>query len=133
LNAKGPDGHSCHVCGKEEDGHYGEFKQCYGTCLVMDEVDGMSAGDRGGVAELIQMIKTSRVPVICIANDGYNQKIKSLKNHCLELKFAKPSHTQVVRDLHSMYELLRGRDFRCMYELLRMRSFVCASMRSGPF
>lgn len=24
-------------------------------CLVMDEVDGMSAGDRGGVADLIQV------------------------------------------------------------------------------
>lgn len=24
-------------------------------CLIMDEVDGMSAGDRGGVADLIQV------------------------------------------------------------------------------
>ena len=27
----------------------------------MDEVDGMSGGDRGGMAELIQLIKQSRV------------------------------------------------------------------------
>lgn len=30
-------------------------------CLIMDEVDGMSSGDRGGVAELVQMIKASKV------------------------------------------------------------------------
>ena len=29
--------------------------------LIMDEVDGMSGGDRGGVAELIQCIKLSKV------------------------------------------------------------------------
>jgi replication factor C subunit 1 len=31
------------------------------TCLIMDEVDGMSAGDRGGVGALNAMIKKSRV------------------------------------------------------------------------
>ena len=101
---EGPNGTSCHICGKPEDEHYGEHKQCYGTCLVMDEVDGMSSGDRGGVAELIQIIKNTRVPIICIANDGYNQKIKSLKNYCLELKFSKPMHTQVVKRLKMIAE-----------------------------
>jgi replication factor C subunit 1 len=31
------------------------------TCLIMDEVDGMSAGDRGGVGALNALIKKSRV------------------------------------------------------------------------
>lgn len=53
----------------------------------MDEVDGMSGGDRGGVGELIQTIARSKVPVIAICNDKYNQKLKSLKNHCLELDY----------------------------------------------
>jgi len=56
-------------------------------CLVMDEVDGMSGGDRGGVGELINIIKASKVPIICICNDNYNQKLKSLRNSCLELGF----------------------------------------------
>lgn len=37
--------------------------------LIMDEVDGMSAGDRGGISALIDIIKNSKIPVICIAND----------------------------------------------------------------
>ncbi len=56
-------------------------------CLIMDEVDGMSAGDRGGVADLIQTLKGTKLPIICICNDKYNQKLKSLRNHCLELDF----------------------------------------------
>ena len=31
------------------------------TCLIMDEVDGMSAGDRGGVGALNALIKKSKV------------------------------------------------------------------------
>jgi DNA polymerase III delta prime subunit len=45
--------------------------------VIMDEVDGMSASDRGGTQELIKMIKTSKIPIICICNDRYSQKVKS--------------------------------------------------------
>lgn len=31
------------------------------SCLIMDEVDGMSAGDRGGVGALVALIKKSKV------------------------------------------------------------------------
>ena len=53
----------------------------------MDEVDGMSGGDRGGVQDLIESIKRSRVPIIAICNDKYHQKLRSLRNHCLELEY----------------------------------------------
>lgn len=61
----------------------------------MDEVDGMSAGDRGGVADLIASIKISKIPIICICNDRYSQKLKSLVNYCLALNFRKPTKQQV--------------------------------------
>ena len=53
----------------------------------MDEVDGMSGSDRGGVAKLIQLIKTTKTPIICICNDRQSTKIRSLRNYCLELVF----------------------------------------------
>lgn len=31
------------------------------TCLIMDEVDGMSAGDRGGVGALAALIRKTKV------------------------------------------------------------------------
>ena len=34
------------------------------TCLIMDEVDGMSAGDRGGVGALNALIKKTKVRVV---------------------------------------------------------------------
>lgn len=67
--------------------------------LVMDEVDGMSAGDRGGVADLIASIKISKIPIICICNDRYSQKLKNLVNYCLMLNFRKPTKQQMGKRL----------------------------------
>ena len=65
--------------------------------LVMDEVDGMSAGDRGGIAELVQIIKTTRLPIICICNDVSERKMRTLKSKTLHLPFYKPPPQQLVR------------------------------------
>ncbi|XP_075633211.1 replication factor C subunit 1-like [Castanea sativa] len=69
------------------------------TVLIMDEVDEMSAGDRGGVADLIASIKISKIPIICICNDRYSQKLKSLVNYCLLLNFRKPTNQQMAKRL----------------------------------
>ena len=65
-------------------------------CLIMDEADGMS-GDRGGVQELIACIKISKIPIICICNDKYNQKLKSLQNYTMDLPFVKPTKVQILK------------------------------------
>ncbi|GFP89460.1 replication factor c subunit 1 [Phtheirospermum japonicum] len=75
------------------------------TVLIMDEVDGMSAGDRGGVADLIASIKMSKIPIICICNDRYSQKLKSLVNHCLLLNFPKPRKQQMAKRLAEIAKL----------------------------
>jgi replication factor C subunit 1 len=64
--------------------------------IVMDEVDGMAGGDRGGSGALIAMVKKSKLPVICICNDRQDSKVRSLANHCLDLRFAKPSRDEVA-------------------------------------
>ena len=67
--------------------------------LIMDEVDGMSSGDRGGMAQLITLIKRARMPVVCICNDRQDQKVRSLANHCLDLRFTRPGSIQVANVL----------------------------------
>lgn len=67
--------------------------------LIMDEVDGMSGGDRGGVVELAGVVRGTRVPVICIANDKWCQKLKPLRAHVLELDFRKPDKAALAKRL----------------------------------
>ncbi|KAJ2608896.1 DNA replication factor C complex subunit Rfc1 [Coemansia sp. RSA 1365] len=70
--------------------------------VVMDEVDGMSGGDRGGSTELIQLIKRTRVPIICICNDRQSQKVRSLANHCEDLRFRRPTEAQMRARLNTI-------------------------------
>ncbi|KAG2153508.1 purine nucleotide binding protein [Suillus bovinus] len=66
------------------------------TCLIMDEVDGMSAGDRGGVGALNALIKKTKIPIICIANDRGAQKLKPLVANTFSMPFRRPE-AQAVR------------------------------------
>ena len=71
--------------------------------LIMDEVDGMSGNeDRGGVQELIQLIKKTRVPLICICNDRSHPKMRSLVNYCYDLRFYKPRAEQIKAAMMSI-------------------------------
>lgn len=72
------------------------------SVLIMDEVDGMSAGDRGGISELIELIKITRIPIICIANDRYSPRLKALCTHCLDLPYQRPNKIQIRKYLGSI-------------------------------
>ncbi|GJQ69768.1 Gnf1 [Trypoxylus dichotomus] len=64
--------------------------------LLMDEVDGMAGNeDRGGMQELIQLIKNTSVPIICMCNDRNHPKVRSLANYCFDLRFARPRLEQI--------------------------------------
>ncbi|GLE00134.1 hypothetical protein PINS_up008861 [Pythium insidiosum] len=73
--------------------------------IVMDEVDGMSGGDRGGTAELIQLIKNSKTPIICICNDRQSQKVRSLANHSFDLRMRRPTKQQISKRLMEIGQL----------------------------
>ncbi|XP_068134562.1 replication factor C subunit 1 isoform X2 [Hyperolius riggenbachi] len=64
--------------------------------LIMDEVDGMAGNeDRGGMQELIMLIKNSKIPIICMCNDRAHPKIRSLSNYCYDLRFQRPRVEQI--------------------------------------
>ncbi len=80
--------------------------------IIMDEVDGMFKGDRGGIEELLSYIsipskrkvKANRnfnrqVPIICICNIGNVKKevIKNLQKECYEVNFTLPDKKSLCR------------------------------------
>lgn len=71
----------------------------------MDEVDGMSSGDRGGITSMIALIKSSKIPIICVCNDRDSQKIKTLGGYCNDIKFHKPDKRLIVKRLTKIIEL----------------------------
>lgn len=60
------------------------------TCLIFDECDGMSSGDRGGIGAMNTLIKKTRIPIICICNDRYNPKMKPFQSTTGDILFKRP-------------------------------------------
>lgn len=78
------------------DGHEGEgLGVNTKSLIIMDEVDGMSAGDRGGIGALNSFLKKTKIPIIAIANDSKSQKMKPLLNTCFQMLFKRPSAQEV--------------------------------------
>lgn len=76
--------------------------------IIMDEVDGMSTGDKGGISELISFINPNKGkrkkdkkkliyqnPIICICNEEKDKKIKDLQNVCEYVPFLMPKLTEI--------------------------------------
>jgi len=63
--------------------------------VIMDEVDGFTAQDRGGVGELADLIKKSNCPIICIANQ-LPPKLAPLQKVCLVAKFSRPVKSTIA-------------------------------------
>ncbi|KAM4059965.1 ATPase family associated with various cellular activities (AAA) domain-containing protein [Hirsutella rhossiliensis] len=63
--------------------------------LIMDEVDGMSAGDRGGVGALAKLCKKTEVPLILICNERRLPKMKPFDHVAFDVRFNRPTVDQV--------------------------------------
>ena len=58
--------------------------------IILDEVDGIhGTNDRGGVAEIGKIIKSSQHPMILMANDFYSKRLQSIKPKCQVIKMKK--------------------------------------------
>ena len=86
--------------------------------VIMDEVDGMSSGDKGGVAELISLInpnkgkrkKDKKVlpyqnPIICICNDEKDKKLQDLKKESEYIRFFPPKLTEIYQYAEKILKL----------------------------
>lgn len=53
-----------------------------GKIILMDEADGITANDRGGLPELIALIAKTQYPIIVTANDIWQKKFSLLRQKC---------------------------------------------------
>lgn len=68
--------------------------------LVVSEID--AGGDYGFISSLTECIKETKIPIICICNDRYDQSIKPILNYCFDIKMTKPSYQEVYRLLYNI-------------------------------
>lgn len=63
--------------------------------IIMDEVDGMSGGDRGGVGQLAQFCRKTTTPMILICNERNLPKMRPFDRTCLDIQFRRPDANSV--------------------------------------
>ena len=89
--------------------------------LIMDEVDGMSAGDRGGVGALATVCKKTNIPMILICNDRKLPKMKPFDPVTYDLPFKRPTA-----------DMIKGRIMTiCYREGLKIPSNVISALIEG--
>ena len=69
------------------------IKRLVKEIIVMDEIDGLS--ERGGVGELADIIRKTRTPIICIANEK-PPKLRPIINACIDIKFNRPNKSTIA-------------------------------------
>jgi len=75
-----------------------------GKIILVDEVDGISGADRGGLQELIRLVESPPHPIIITANDIWNKKFSGLRKKS-ELIQLKEINYKTIKDL--MIQILR--------------------------
>ena len=79
--------------------------------IVMDEIDGMNNGDKGGIDALIKLIRQKKTkkqkaenttlnPIICIGNHKNDKKIRELMKACHTFELKIPTKIQIEELLH---------------------------------
>jgi hypothetical protein len=74
--------------------------------IVMDEIDGMNNGDKGGINQLIKLIRPKKTkkqkieeitlnPIICIGNYHIDKKIKELMKVCNSYELTNPTNKEI--------------------------------------
>merc|ERR1719183_1357095 len=74
------------------------------SVIIMDECDGMAGGDVGGMQALMNMIKTTKSPIICICNDRGDQGVRKLAEVCYDIKFKRPDKSVVAKRMKAILE-----------------------------
>tara|TARA_R110002074_G_scaffold224924_3_gene396391 strand:- start:1087 stop:2508 length:1422 start_codon:yes stop_codon:yes gene_type:complete len=81
--------------------------------IVMDEIDGMNSGDKGGINSLIKLIRPKKTkkqkleeisynPIICISNYHIDKKINELMKVCESFEILTPTNEQITTIIRQM-------------------------------
>jgi len=70
--------------------------------ILLDEVDGMSEEDKGGVKAIVEVLEKTRQPIVLTANDAWDPKLAPLRSVCLMLEFKRLKQWEVVKKLREI-------------------------------
>ena len=108
------------------------YKKSTKIAIVMDEIDGMNSGDKGGINSLIKLMRPKKTrrqkkeditlnPIICIGNYHIDKKIKEIKKTIDNIEIKTPTEVQIkniltnhlkIENMGEMFSIYIGGDLR---------------------
>jgi len=87
--------------------------------IIMDEIDGMNNGDKGGINSLIKLIRPKKTkkqkleevtinPIICIGNYRVDKKIKELMKVCNTIELKTSNQLQILNISNKLFNNISG-------------------------
>jgi hypothetical protein len=76
--------------------------------IILDEIDGMSVGDKGGLAELIRILKeyNGANAIVCISNEWMEKKFQPFMKICATHAVTAPTQIDVLRLIESQFDAI---------------------------
>lgn len=118
--------------------------------IIMDEIDGMNSGDKGGIDALIKLVRpkktkkqrmenTTSNPIICIGSLDTDKKIRELIKACHTFELKVPTDEQMRTVLHSTLPPFRTFSPELQKQMLlyiqgdlRKMEFMCKMWKRKP-
>lgn len=73
-----------------------------GKVILMDEVDGVTGSDIGGIPELVRIIEITRFPIILTCNDVWQSKLSDLRQKCKLIEMKSLSKEVIIKVLDNI-------------------------------
>jgi len=124
-------------------------KKIQNIAIVMDEIDGMNSGDKGGINSLIKLIRPKKTkkqkkeqitmtPILCIGNYHIDKKIREMMKICTSVELKKPTNEQIKKMIEllmpkietslitNIVEFIQGdlRKFKSTYEIYKTHQSI---------
>jgi hypothetical protein len=108
--------------------------------IVMDEIDGMNNGDKGGITSLIKLIRQKKTkkqklenktnnPIICIGNYYVDKKIKELIKVCNMFELKTPTNHEITKLLEHYIPSIKNK----YNEKIQMVEYIQGDLRKLNF
>lgn len=92
--------------------------------IILDEIDGMSVGDKGGLSELVRILKnySGANAIICISNEWMEKKFQPFQKICQAFSVNAPTEADVYSLIAAQFPEKRPDISRLAHDLLAMHS-----------
>jgi hypothetical protein len=105
-------------------------KQKQKIAILMDEIDGMIVGDKGGINTLIKLIRPKKTkkqklekkpnnPIVCIGKNQGDKKIKELMKVTTNIELNTPTEAQISIIITKLMPSLNSYSHKKIYDLVK--------------